>query len=183
MSVSCSICNRSFERHGALLQHRRDSPKHSLAFGCDVCNRSFGSQNALDQHRRDSPAHALAFDCDVCNRSFSGQDALNQHMRDSPLHQQSLETPLDMFFRSFPTFDYNASLPPATSYANLQKHMRWRRGQTESNETWEDYQHALRNELKMWYGGEDDLSAWHALCRAIGIIPLPKTCAQCQKVV
>jgi hypothetical protein len=34
----------------------------------------------------------------------------------------------------------------------------------------------------MWYGAENDLTAWHALCRAIGVEPLPKTCAQCEEV-
>jgi hypothetical protein len=34
----------------------------------------------------------------------------------------------------------------------------------------------------MWYGAENDLTAWHALCRAIGVEPLPKTCEQCEEV-
>jgi hypothetical protein len=28
----------------------------------------------------------------------------------------------------------------------------------------------------------EDLTAWHALCRAIGVEPLPKTCEQCEEV-
>jgi hypothetical protein len=34
----------------------------------------------------------------------------------------------------------------------------------------------------MWYGAENDLTAWHVLCRAIGVEPLPKTCEQCEEV-
>jgi hypothetical protein len=34
----------------------------------------------------------------------------------------------------------------------------------------------------MWYGVENDLTAWYALCRAIGVEPLPKTCEQCEEV-
>jgi hypothetical protein len=34
----------------------------------------------------------------------------------------------------------------------------------------------------MWYGAENDLTAWHALCRAISIEPLPKTCEKYEEV-
>ncbi|KAH8655652.1 hypothetical protein BX600DRAFT_470062 [Xylariales sp. PMI_506] len=42
-------------------------------------------------------------------------------------------------------------------------------------------QAALEKELHMWYGAENDLVAWHALCRAIGTEPLPETCEQCEE--
>ena len=149
---------------------------------CTICGRCFRSKKALKQHQRDSPVHARPFYCETCDRSFGSQDALEQHQLYSRLHQQDTETPLDTFFRSFSTFDYDPFLPPAVSYANLQRHERWLRGQTESKEAWDNYQNALRSELDMWYGAEDDLTSWHALCRAIGIMPLPKTCAQCEQV-
>ena len=44
------------------------------------------------------------------------------------------------------------------------------------------YQDALQCELYLWYGAENDLTAWHALCRAIGVEPLPKTCELCEEV-
>ncbi|XWX01174.1 hypothetical protein V2A60_009200 [Cordyceps javanica] len=159
----------------------RDSPAHARRFECETCDRFFDSESALEQHMRDAPAHApAAFDCESCDRSFARQESLDQHMRDSPRHRQNVATPLDMFFRSFPLFNYDPSLPPATSYASLGRHMGWRRGQSESREAWQDYQDALRRELRMWYGQEDDLTAWHALCRAVGITPLPDTCARCE---
>ncbi len=34
----------------------------------------------------------------------------------------------------------------------------------------------------MWYSAEDNLTAWHALCRAISFEPLPKTCEQYEEV-
>jgi hypothetical protein len=146
------------------------------------CNSRFDSEEALRQHLRDSPAHAPSFDCDNCDRSFNNEEALRQHLRDSRIHQQDTESPLDVFFRSFPTFDYDPSLPPATSYANLREHKGWRRGSAASDDAWNRYQDALQSELHMWYGAENDLTAWHALCRAIGIEPLPKTCEQCEEV-
>ncbi|KAM3450336.1 hypothetical protein MY3296_006224 [Beauveria thailandica] len=143
MSVFCSPCNRSFTRHDAFSQHLRDSPAHAPAFDCNACDRSFNSQEALDQHTRDSPAHAPVFNCDACDRSFNSQEALDQHTRNSQLHQQRIETPLDTFFRSYLNFDYDSSLPPATSYDKLQEHMGWRQGQAESDKAWADYQNAL----------------------------------------
>lgn len=47
---------------------------------------------------------------------------------------------------------------------------------------WNGYQDALQSELHIWYGAEDNLTAWHALCRAIGVERLPKTCDQCEEV-
>ena len=142
-----------------------------MRFNCETCDRSFSSNGALQQHLRDSPVHAPFFNCESCDRSFSSDDALWQHLRDSRAHQKVPETPLDVFFYSFPTFNYDLSLPPATSYAYLRKHEGWRR-----------YQEALESELRMWYGVEDDSTAWHALCRAVGIEPPPRTCEQFEKV-
>ncbi|KAH8663688.1 hypothetical protein BGZ60DRAFT_379420 [Tricladium varicosporioides] len=182
-SFDCEHCDRAFNSEEALQQHLRDSPAHAPSFDCDDCDRSFDSGEALQQHLRDSPAHALSFDCKDCDRSFGNEEALQQHLRDSRTHQQDTETPLDVFFRSFPTFDYDPSLPPATSYAKLQGHEGWRRGSPASDDAWNGYQDALQSELHMWYGAENDLTAWHALCRAIGVEPLPKTCEQCQEAV
>jgi hypothetical protein len=149
---------------------------------CSRCDRSFPSSWALQQHKRDSPAHAQSFDCDDCNRSFNSEDALEQHLRDSPAHHLVPETPLDAFFRSFPTFEYDPSQPPATSYAHLRAHKGWQRGEAASADAWDRYQDALEGELRLWYGEEDDLAAWHALCHAIGVEPPPQTCDQCEQV-
>lgn len=181
-AFNCTPCNRRFDSEEALQQHIRDSPAHTRSFDCKDCDRSFDSEEALQQHLRDSPAHAPSFDCETCNRSFGNDEALEQHLRDSRIHQQDTETPLDVFFRSFPTFNYDPSLPPATSYANLQRQEGWRRDNAASNDAWNRYQDALQSELHMWYGAENDLTAWHALCRAIGVEPLPKTCEQCEEV-
>lgn len=181
-SFDCEICDRSFGNKEALKQHLRDSPVHAPSFDCPKYNRFFNSEEALEQHLRGSPAHSPSFDCETCNRTFNSREALEQHLRNSPVHQQNTETPLDAFFLSFPTFTYDPSLPPAVSYASLQKQEGWRRGDTVSNDAWDRYQDALESELNMWFGTEDNLTAWHALCRAIGIEPLPKTCRKCEKV-
>jgi hypothetical protein len=83
-----------------------------------------GSDEAPQQHLRDSPVHAPSFDCETCDRTFGSDEALQQHLRDLPAYQVP-EIPLDIFFCSFSTFDYDSSLPPATSYALLRKHKGW----------------------------------------------------------
>jgi hypothetical protein len=181
-SFDCNDCVRSFDSEEALQQHLRNSLAHAPSFDCEDCDRSFDSEETLQQHLRYSPAHAPSFNCETCDRTFGSREALEQHLRDSRIHQQDPETPLDIFFRSFRTFDYDPSLPPATSYANLQRHKGWRRGHAESDDAWNRYQDALENELRMWYGAEDDLTAWHALCRAICVEPLPPTSGQCEEV-
>ncbi|CAO2655006.1 Nn.00g117390.m01.CDS01 [Neocucurbitaria sp. VM-36] len=182
-AFDCATCSKNFSSKDALAQHLRDSPVHVPTFECGDCVRSFDSEQALEEHMREAPAHASSFDCELCDRSFGSEDALGQHRRDSPVHRQAPKTPLDMFFQSFRTFDYDPSLPPATSYSYLRDHERLRHDKSASDDAWSRYQDALQSELRMWYGAEDDLAAWHALCRAIGIDPLPQRCEQCEEVV
>jgi hypothetical protein len=73
-------------------------------------------------------------------------EVLEQHLGDFRIHQQDTETPLDIFSRSFPTFDYDPSLPPATSNANLREYEGWRRSHAESDDIWNRYQDALESE-------------------------------------
>ena len=181
-SFDCEICNRSFGSEEALDKHLQDSPVHAPSFECETCDRSFGSEEALEQHLRDSSAHATTFDCETCDRSFDSEETLKQHLRNYRNHQRDSEIPWDVFFRSFPTFDYHSSLSPATSYANLREHEGWRRDDAASNDAWNKYQDTLESELRMWYGAENDLAAWHALCRAIGVEPLPQMCEQREEV-
>lgn len=202
MDFKCLPCSRSFNSQNALQQHKRFSAAH--VFDCATCDRHFRSGRALEQHYENSRAHNRIVDWDDCDRSFfSTQEASNQygldikcetrgrvfdddkalerHLTNSHEHGTTT-TPLDDFFRSFPNFDYDPSLPPATSYANLRSHKWWRRGDAALDGAWKRYQAALESELLFWYGAENDLNAWHTLCRAMGIEPLPQTCWQCKKV-
>jgi hypothetical protein len=149
---------------------------------CETCDRSFASEEALEQHIRDSPAHAPSYDCETCDRSFASEEALKQHIRDSPAHALQRNTPLDIFFQSFPALSYDPALSPAESFARLRKYYRWQRGTPDSQEAWDRYQSALKEELNLWFGAEDNIVAWHALCRAIRIKPLLATCEGCEKV-
>lgn len=94
--------------------------------------------------------------------------------------------PLDNFFRSYPSFNYNASKPPATSFKSLEDYLtklrKWRKKSPERQRLWEQYQDALTEEFNLLFGVKNDLDAWHALCRAVRINPLPTTCKECRSV-
>lgn len=182
VSFNCEPCNIPFVNQSALDQHLRDSPAHTIAYYCEPCGRSFGSQSALNEHVQNSLAHVVSFHCELCNRRFGSKDALDQHIQYSKAHIAPPSTPLDKFFQSFPGFSYNPKLPPSESYAQLKRFCRWGEYDPEDKEAWEQYQSALEAEVKMWFGAEDDLGAWHSLCRAIGIKPLPATCKQAVNV-
>ncbi|OJJ41997.1 hypothetical protein ASPZODRAFT_137586 [Penicilliopsis zonata CBS 506.65] len=198
--LRCEFCSRSFGSQEALNQHTQDSPAHVPSYDYELCNRSFSSQEALNQHTQNSsthvlfqealnqhtqnsPAHVPSYDCKLCNRSFGSQQALNQHTQDSPAQFQLPETPLNTFFKSFSDFTFDPDIPPNESYLALQRFYGWHRGDEESNQAWNNFQRALIEEFKLWFGAEDDLGSWHSLCRALRIEPLPRTCLDCEKAV
>lgn len=177
----CETCNRSFTTENALQMHLRDAPVHAGAHKCQICGKSFRSSEALQMHSRDAQGHAQSYSCGLCNRTFISNEALQMHVKDSPTHNSLPGTPLNRFFQSFPGFSYNPNLPPPESYARLQKFYGWRHNSPESREAWDRYQNALREEFNMWFGSEEDLGSWHALCRAVRISPLPNTLLGCEK--
>src|SRR6266702_4353802 len=61
------------------------------------------------------------------NENSEVQPRRRSHRSQSSRKTSSIEnnTPLDRFFLSFPAFNYDPSLPPATSYKRLQKQQRW----------------------------------------------------------
>jgi hypothetical protein len=64
----------------------------------------------------------------------------------------------------------------------LRRQQRWPKGSREGNEAWSRYQRALEDEVRVWFGKEDDLNSWHTLCRAIGIAEPPQTAEECKTV-
>lgn len=84
MTFHCVLCDRTFNSHDSLLQHKRDSPVHAIRFDCEDCDRRFGSEGAMDQHLRDSPAHAAIFDCEDCEQSSASEETLDQHLPARP---------------------------------------------------------------------------------------------------
>jgi hypothetical protein len=107
----------------------------------------------------------------------------------------SIEAPkvgaIDLFFRSFPSFPYDARKSLDVSFKKLMAGLKkWHTWNRKYPDTWDDYkkevhdkyQMALTHEFNLWFGTEDDIESWHALCRAVGIQPLPLTCEDCRLV-
>jgi hypothetical protein len=99
--------------------------------------------------------------------------------------------PLDHFFRSFSSFPYDNTEPPAASFQILLVGLKkWHNWDVKDPNTWkeyreqvsEEYQKALTREFNLWFGTEDSLESWHALCRAVGVQPPPLTCEECRWV-
>ncbi|KAB2576714.1 Zinc finger protein [Lasiodiplodia theobromae] len=167
----CKTCGRTFLTASALSQHTRDAPKNHAAAAaatqhpCPSCpGRSFGSASALAQHVRDAPSH---------HHAANGASP--------PPLQRRRDTPLDLFFRSYPSFRYDPAQSPSASFADLRAHMGWHRRRRRNGQGYEEedpaadearerYVTALRRELEVWFGGEDDLANWQALCRAVGAV-------------
>lgn len=91
-------------------------------------------------------------------------------------------SPINAFFESFPSFEFDPTITPSESYRLLEKHRKRHSRSAQSDEIWDEYQEALTEEFDLWFGSEDDLEAWHALCCAVGISPLPTSCESCEEV-
>jgi len=119
------------------------------------------------------------------------QKATHHCVRLRPSTKAPTIGPLDRFFCSFPSFCYDAHEPPAVSFRKLLRGLiRWHDWDGSDPATWEDYrkevskryQAALTSEFNLWFGTEDKIECWHALCRALRIQLLPLTCKACRLV-
>jgi len=162
-----------------------------MTTACQSCDKTFKSEKSLQQHLQDSPRHKGNHYCEPCDRYFDRAESLQQHLDTSKAHSEVAgpavrcttdNTPLDRFFRSFPSFAYDPLLPPATSYSLLRRHMASPRHSREGMEALEGYREALVAEVRVWFGSEDDLTSWHTLCRAIGVQQPPDTIDGCKTV-
>ncbi|EFW99254.1 hypothetical protein CMQ_5675 [Grosmannia clavigera kw1407] len=84
-------------------------------------------------------------------------------------------TPLDRYFSSYAPFPYNSGLSPDESYRALSKYFGWKGKRADRDEAWEGYSRAMYEETRMLFGSENDINAWHHLCRAIGVKDPPAT--------
>lgn len=92
-------------------------------------------------------------------------------------------TPLDIFYQIYEKesgFKYNRASNPLAAFRALRRHMRWSDDDSNYEYAKLRYRAALNDELKVWFGSGDDLGSWHALCRAVGIAPLPRDGGGCQ---
>lgn len=59
----------------------------------------------------------------------------------------------------------------------------WEKGDTESDEAWDEIRTALVLQFNQYFGDDpDSLDSWVGLCIAIGINPVPATMVECRTV-
>ncbi|KAL1644470.1 hypothetical protein SLS58_004384 [Diplodia intermedia] len=198
--VRCDPCNRSFPNSEALAQHTSNSPAHKNNHTCKPCQRSFPSSEALAQHHiRDTPSH---HDDNNNNKEKNKKEKENKkekknnkkprnHNATATTTTTATTTPLDAFFLSHgPSFRYDRTLPASASWRDLCAHNGWQRNKYDGEYVDPDardarglYVLALRLELEAWFGGEDDLGSWQALCRAVGVVPPPEAEKECERAL
>lgn len=172
----------------------------NLPWTCDVCDREM-HENSMSAHLagKDHARKTLTKSTIEPVKPSIGTGASLSSESASPIDQKarlccsksnsinSIEDgPLDYFFHSYPSFRYDHRLSPAISFKLLRAHLQKRRGWkfkgSKDRQLWCRYQDSLKQEFEVWFGDDDEMEAWHRLCRAIRISPLPATIALCRKV-
>ena len=197
---TCTICNRemqgiSKDDHLAGKAHARKlihKPSTILApLHVNYATSGTSEVNETKEERIAKPesiAHRLlqSWACPSCNVIVPFRQKAAHYCSSSDSKASITDGPLDNFFHLYPSFRYDASTPPAISFGSLQKHLqkrhKWSRESPKCKEIWHRYQMALTQEFNLWFGVEDDLNAWHSLCRAVRVIPLPTTSELCRSV-
>ncbi|KAL0258997.1 hypothetical protein SLS55_006502 [Diplodia seriata] len=146
--------------------------------------------SALAQHIRDTPSHQ---DNNINNNKKNKKENKEKKKDKNPRNHNAAAatTPLDAFFLSYgPSFRYDRTLPASDSWRDLCTHKGWRRNKytgeyadPDAQDARELYVLALRLELELWFGGEDDLKNWQALCRAVGVVPPPESEKECERAL
>ncbi|CAK7223690.1 hypothetical protein SCUCBS95973_005265 [Sporothrix curviconia] len=150
---------------------------------CSLCNKLFVTEQALAMHVRDSPRHGAAT---ATSSKHQPRVQQQQPRRRSPARvAEPAATPLDRFFTSYAGFPYNRALPPVVSFRQLRRFAGWYGDfpTEEFDEAKTRYRRALIDEVRVWFGNENDLASWHQLCRAVGIREPPPTMPKCEQVL
>ncbi len=196
---TCTLCNREMQDiskvdHLAGKAHARkliSKPSAGLVplhvnpiSGTSEANKT--KENRIAKSNSTASRLLQNWTCLSCNVVVTFRHKASHSCSSSDSKPSTTDGPLDNFFHFYHSFRYDASIPPAISFEPLQDHLRkrhkWSREGPECKELWHRYQAALTQEFNLWFGVEDDLDAWHSLCRAVRITPLPTTCELCRSV-
>jgi hypothetical protein len=179
--------SRTSKRKSAKPQRNPDTPQSSTPQPRAHKTRATSSNTGST-----SESATRSWTCPQCRAVLAiHQKAAHHCMRPRPSTQAPSIGPLDRFFRSFPSFPYDAYKSPDVSFSELLSGLRtWHTWDHKSPNTWklylqqvkEEYQESLTHEFNLYFGTEDDIESWHALCRAVRIQPPPLTCEDCRSV-
>ncbi|XP_055543664.1 zinc finger protein Xfin-like [Wyeomyia smithii] len=77
---TCALCNQSFTRIRAILEHVRDQHSSEELLACRHCARGFPNTALLVRHlKQQCENHSKKFFCTFCNEKFMWQTSLNKH--------------------------------------------------------------------------------------------------------
>lgn len=197
---TCTLCNREMQNvskvdHLAGKTHARKLVSEPSTLPVPLHVKSTMSRTLVASEVKEkkiakskSTANRVlqSWTCPSCNAIITFQQKASHSCSSYDSKPSIIDGPLDSFFHLYHSFHYDASTPPAVSFEFLQNHLqkrhRWARDGPERKKLWHHYQAALTQEFNLWFGVEDDLDAWHSLCRAVRITPLPTTCELCRSV-
>lgn len=178
----CKVCDR--------MMHEGSKSDH-LA-GKAHAKKLMSESLVLPDHLHDTSTKPVmpikkTWTCPSCKAVFAIHEKTYHRCSSSESKPSAIDGPLDKFFRLYPSFYYDPSAPPATSFGLLRNHLRqryrWAHKSPDNDDLWRSYQAALTQEFNLWFGVEDDLDAWQSLCRAVRISPLPTTIVLCRSAV
>lgn len=190
----CTLCNREMQSvskadHLAGKAHARElklsHASSTVVSGTTVVHKTPSKKRQTANNTKNP--QQKSWTCPSCHAVVSLKQKASHPCSFIPKSSTAgIDGPLDNFFHSYPSFHYNASTPPSTSFNSLRTHLtkrhRWPPKCREHDELWEQYQDALTEEFNLLFGVQNDLDAWHSLCRAVRIDPLPTTCKDCRSV-
>ncbi|KAF9443008.1 hypothetical protein P691DRAFT_764677 [Macrolepiota fuliginosa MF-IS2] len=92
--------------------------------------------------------------------------------------------PLEIFFRRYAWFRYRRDESAEEQFNRLRREAKWKRSDPENDEAWEGYRTALVRQFNTSFSSDDNnIDAWHALLRHIGIYNPPETVKKCKELI
>jgi hypothetical protein len=90
-----------------------------------------------------------------------------------------ITTPIDAFFATFPSFDYDPHRSAAAEFQRLRRHQQWREP-SEYEDARRRFHTAFEAEFNSTFGGS--IADWRRLCDVVGITPVPESLTKAKKV-
>ncbi|KAG1867058.1 hypothetical protein C8R48DRAFT_833139 [Suillus tomentosus] len=114
---------------------------------------------------------------------FAHHDDEGSEVTNGPSQTQT-QTPLDDFFATHPTFDYDSSASASSEFYRMCGQFCWDRDDKEREKAHNDFKNALVRQFNEIYGTDvNDLTSWHNLCQIVRISPIPDTLKLCREAV
>ncbi|KAH6603216.1 hypothetical protein Trco_007991 [Trichoderma cornu-damae] len=197
----CVRCGLDFGSREELRLHVLTSERHFICAECvgDGEWLDFLTERALRSHawgrHREDDAAGVGFsrgnaadgsggESTCRTKEGNGKGKAEEDAKRDAASAARRDTPLDRFFASFGGFAYDSRLSPEASFRQLEQHQGWQdRRDGPAKDAWKRYQRALVDEVEMWFGDENDLTAWRTLCRAVGRFDPPGEIRKCKAIL